>query len=276
MPDVLQQVKVLDPAPAHSELPTGIWPAVVVLQELDGRIGTMQTHEEQIERVVLAPRGPRWRPLWTLAAAFAAVLAAGAVIMAFPGGDDVAEVTTEAPTTTAATTSVAPAVSALALVQEFHDLWDAADVAGYQALLSPTSQLSTQGSRGIEATDSRYALATGMVVSRQCKLMTPQQVRCEIESISGLQPGVVLDAGSTVYTVTDGEIVDRQLPDSIAAYPNLESAALSSYLAWVRDTEPEAFDELFAFGTTMILNTDEAIAGHQEMVAKYLAANGRG
>lgn len=90
MADLIQQVKALDPIPG-AELPVGLWTADAVLHDIDERTETMQTRERPINRAIPPPSKPVRRPVWALAAAFVAVVAAGVLFAIMSGsGDDVA------------------------------------------------------------------------------------------------------------------------------------------------------------------------------------------
>ena len=103
--ELIDQVKALDPAPQGSDLPAGSWSATVVLRELDTRSSTMT---DTTTRPTEPNHTSRWRPLLVAAAAFVGVLAVGAVIWLATRTNDTppADVTTttQAPTTTAAST----------------------------------------------------------------------------------------------------------------------------------------------------------------------------
>ena len=103
--ELLMQVKALDPAPADSELPTGMAPAERVLATIDERSRTVQTKE----RVDVKRPEPqrRWAPALVALGAFVAVLAVGAMIwlIGVGGGGDVAESTTTTTTTQLTTTT---------------------------------------------------------------------------------------------------------------------------------------------------------------------------
>lgn len=105
--ELLKQVKALDPAPADTELPTGMAPAERVLAKIDERNRTMQTKE----RVDVKRPDPqrRWAPALVAAGAFVAVLAVGAVIWLIGVGEgDVAESTTTTQVTTTTTEAQPP------------------------------------------------------------------------------------------------------------------------------------------------------------------------
>lgn len=109
--ELLMQVNALDPAPANTELPTGMAPAERVLAEIDERSRTVQT-QERVEVKRPEPKR-RWAPALVALGAFVAVLAVGAVVWLIgAGSDDVAETTTTTPTTQATTTEAPPSEEA--------------------------------------------------------------------------------------------------------------------------------------------------------------------
>lgn len=131
--DVLMQVKALDPAPASSDLPDGMWSPRVALSVIDERSTPVQT-ERRIREIDTQPTQPR-RPLLVIAAAFVAVLLFGAVALVFVANRGSSDVAASAPTTVpgpttvptttapATTTPPSPPLEASAVLSGF---WDSA------------------------------------------------------------------------------------------------------------------------------------------------------
>jgi len=100
--DVLLRMKALDPAPG--DLPEAIWSPAVVLQGIDERSTTVQTHERQTK----SPP-PRRNRGWLLAAAVAAlVVLVGAIVIGLLSADSGTDVVQPVPTTLSAPTTVPP------------------------------------------------------------------------------------------------------------------------------------------------------------------------
>lgn len=91
--------------------------------------------------------------------------------------------------------------------------------------------------------------------------------------ISGLQPGTAIGGGTFAAEVADGMILDIMiLPDFVGGLD--ETEGLDLYRSWVRDTRPDQFEELFAFGLNLRVDTPELRAAHQDMVVFFLTSTG--
>lgn len=290
--DLLRQVRALDPTPATEDLPKGMWSAAVVLQTIDERTGTVQTQEREIKGSVPEPRQPRFRPIWVAAAAFAAVIVLGVVLLLVPGGDDAAPVapTTVAPTTVAPTTvtptTVAPAAdpAALDVVAELSTAFQAGDMEAAEALFDPAGGYFTDNMSSGVSREIWYRLATGMTVQSECALGTPADftdgvpdlvggtlVMCDDVLISGLEPGVAIGGGRVAFEVVDGLVTNMFIfPDYVGALS--EAAGLDAYRSWLQERRPEMFEELFAAGVDPRLDTPELRGAHQEWSSIFLAS----
>lgn len=78
--DLLEELRLADPAPINSERPEGVWSSAAVLQSIQQRRGKMQTIERQ-KPPPEQPKATRKRGLLVAAAAFiVAVIMAGVVV----------------------------------------------------------------------------------------------------------------------------------------------------------------------------------------------------
>ena len=144
MADLIHQVKALDPTPVSSDLPAGLWSADAVLRDIDERTGNMQTQERPLERVTIRPPRPRRRPLFALAAAFVAVVAAG-VLVAVLSGDG-------------ADDASGPDSSPAEVIAAMDEAWAAGDTAAFEALFAPDSNFFTAELRLATASPKDLAL----------------------------------------------------------------------------------------------------------------------
>ena len=291
--DLLRQVQALDPSPATDDLPQGIWSPTVVLATIDERTGTMQTKEREIRRSVPEPKGPKFSAVWVAAAAFAAVILIGVVLLLAPGGDGSAPVaptttpTTVAPTTVTPTTvDATPGPEALALVAELGAAFEAGDMEAAEALFDPASAYFTENMTPGVSREIWYRVATNMDVESECALGTVDDftvgvpdlaggtlVVCDDVLVSGLEPGVVVGGGRVAYEIVGGRVADMFIfPDYVGALT--ETAGLDAYRSWLQERRPEQFEELFAFGVNPRLETPEQRQAHQEWASIFVAATG--
>lgn len=297
--DLLRQVRALDPASATDDLPEGVWSAAVVLQTIDERTGTVQTQEREISRNVPEQKPPRFRPIWVAAAAFAAVIVLGVVLLLAPGGDDAAPVapTTTAPTTVAPTT-VAPTTlppstvdptadpAALDVVSQLGAAFEAGDMVAAERLFHPDGGYFTGDMSAGVSREIWYRYATNMTMESECVLGTPADftagvpdlaggtiVICDDVIISGLETGATVGGGRVAFEVFDGLVFDMFIfPGYVGALE--ETSGLDAYRSWLRERRPEQFDELFAFGVNVRLDTSEQRESHREWSSIFVAATG--
>ncbi|MBT8217190.1 MAG: hypothetical protein HKN74_07560 [Acidimicrobiia bacterium] len=82
--ELLEELRMADPAPTGAERPAGTWSSSVVLQTIERRSGTMQT----VETNKPAQPPARRRRVIAAVAALAVAIAVGAVAVAVLGGSD--------------------------------------------------------------------------------------------------------------------------------------------------------------------------------------------
>lgn len=160
----------------------------------------------------------------------------------------------------------------LDVVNEFVTRYDAADIAGYEALLHPASGYET----GSNSAGSWFAAVTGMTTERTCTEISPTQVRCEEIAISGLVPGVVVAWFPSTWNGRAGWIWTVEFEEGAELdFANPATAlGVAEYRSWVQANDAEAFATLFIGAVSMRLDTPEVRAQHQATIAAYLAATG--
>jgi len=164
----------------------------------------------------------------------------------------------------------------LEVVTTFLERWDAGDIEGYEAIFHPDSGYVS----GSNSEDVWYNIVTGVVSERDCTLVTATRVQCAEKTFSGLEPGTVIDEFTTIWHGDAGYLwtVGFRFPDgSPEAFTSpVVAPGAQAYLDWVKENEPDLFDDLFVGGLSMKLDTEDARNAHTELVARFLAATNQG
>lgn len=84
--NLLEELRLADPAPVDAERPEGVWTSAVVLRQLEQRRRTMQTIKDKPDTSELTVRPKRTRKLLAAAAAVVVAIVAAGVIIATVGG----------------------------------------------------------------------------------------------------------------------------------------------------------------------------------------------
>ena len=279
----LERIRSADTVPSMDAFPTGALTSDALLARIDERSTMTDTLTPIRLDEPSKPPASKRGPLLAIAVAAIVLVVVGVAGFALTRDEGTPPVTSEptttvAPTTTAPTTTLAPGAlpvdtPALEVVQAWNARWAAGDVEGFEALVDPGASYFADNAGTAVARGSWYRIATGATVESTCSNITAQRIRCETTSISGLTPGeVLLDRSITVYTVADGRIQNFEFPDGYAPYYAYDIEGLERYRVWLRENDPSAFEELFAFGETIVLETEEVRAAHQEQIARFLAA----
>jgi hypothetical protein len=157
----------------------------------------------------------------------------------------------------------------LDVIAQFNAHFGGGDIEAYEALIHPEAEFFTEQWRNLTQTNSWYASVTGMQFSYDCTA-ADDVVICDIRRISGLAPGEQTFEVTAVYLVEDGLIVAYPPEEYLSAGYQGDRANLGDYREWVRDNRPSEFDSLFLFSHTFYVETEEARAGHREMIRQYL------
>lgn len=160
----------------------------------------------------------------------------------------------------------------LDVVAEFQMRFDAGDIEGYEALIHPAIGYPS----GNDAEASWFGAVTGITTERSCIQVDDITVRCEEVATSGLAPGVVVGDFTTEVIGRNGWILAVNFPDGQPESMSdpWSATGVAEYRSWVQETMPDAFDDLFAAGLRMRLDTPELRDRHSAAIADYLAATG--
>lgn len=276
---VLTAVRQVNPRPAGAVPREGEWSTAELLLQIELRSGSMETIERRPEP--RAPiQAPRRRPTWRAAAvAVVVVVLAGVALFAFVGGSDEPDAANPA--------------SAMATVDQFIDRYEAGDVDGYQALMTPDVLFSCDGCGagdfapdsyydypGFEladsdARDSRLLYVTQGSLGETCRADGPT-VTCEMAKTSAVgfrsEAGTLVpDRYTHIFTVEDGLITAfKWIGNDAEAY---DFSKIGEYERWLAANYPEDHAELFLFGT-MLLNDADQTERHRALFAEWLDSTG--
>lgn len=187
------------------------------------------------------------------------------------------------------TTSTTRPTDPLSVAEEWLAAYEAGDVAAFQALMHPDATarcvgcayerreepyFAQVGEGTSDVADSRLlALANG-TISRTCGADGPL-VRCDTLRTSDFgyrddtgKPTQQFDA-TYEFTIEDGLVTRRILV--LHSGHSFDFNVVADYERWLRDNHPDAYAELFAFGTILV-TTEEQFAAHGEYVPAFLAS----
>lgn len=276
--ETIERVRAADPIPFSESLPPGALSSGALLALVDDR------HAPAGPLTPLQIDGPGGGGRGLLIAGLVAsvgVLAVVFVVVGLVGPPERRASTTTVPPTTvvAPTTAAEPAtVDPLALpadtpplvvVETMYDRWSAADIDGYRALIDEATAGYNLASFDHAAW---YRLLSGVVDIRSCESRGALVVNCTTSYYSGLAHGQELFQEEAEFTVEDGRIVQIDPLEQLGLFNvGYDRDGLVGYRKWVAENEPHGFDDLFAFGTSILLHTPELRATHGELMTTYRA-----
>lgn len=267
-----RRLKAANPVPAPQSLPEGAWTATAFLEEVHERrraiadpgAGARPNESRRLKTST-------WRgPLLAAAVAVAALLV-GAIAFLVTASDPRKEFTSSSP--------------AIEVVEAFLDRYEAGDVEGYESLMDPDAIwdcpeciegpfFTDSGARVLNRTWSHYGAATGIRREAECEA-GERLVTCVVTSLSGLQPGTLLQVDEIEIIVHDGAIVDVLVVRTTnGMLPATDLRGLMVYEDWLDENHPEVFDQLFRFRGDPIVDSPEARDLQRQYVTQFLAETG--
>jgi RNA polymerase sigma-70 factor (ECF subfamily) len=157
----------------------------------------------------------------------------------------------------------------LDVVEAMYERWSRADIDGYRALIDDTAIGYNLASFDHGAW---YRALSGVVDVRTCRSDDPGHVLCTASYFSGLAHGRLLFEEETGFIVENGRIVEIEPAEQLGLFnAGLDREGLVDYRNWVFERERDSFDELFAFGTSILLHTPELRNVHAGLMARYRA-----
>lgn len=260
---LLEELRLADPAPAGAERPEAAWSSAVVLQALERRSGSMQT----IDRKTEAPTRSRRRGLFAGAAALVAALLVGTVtwvVLIEDGGSDAA----------------GPVDIARSFI-EARDAWDAEATA---ALLAPDAIIDhlvpgwldsaadyAEKNRWYAAVEWNWAVGE----CDQSVSGTPATVVCTYTTDNAWTRALETDpiTGRMIIVVANGEIADvdsgfdgRTCPGSFAeCFP-----AWTAFRDWVADNHADDFLTMWSGNSPTY--TPESISLFEQHTDEFVAS----
>ncbi len=278
---IAERVRAADPIPSTESFPPGALSSGALLALVDDR------HAPAGPLAPLELERPAGNGRGLLLAALVATVGVVAVVFVVVGlvgpPERRAPTTTTPPSTVAAVTTVAPlptfdplALTAdtppLEVVETMYDRWSRADIGGYRALIDDATAGYNLASFDHAAW---YRLLSGVVDIRTCSSEAPGVVHCATSYYSGLAHGQELFREEAEFTVEDGRIVQIDPLEQLGLFNvGYDRDGFVGYRNWVLDNQPEGFDDLFAFGTSILLHTPELRDAHSDLMERYRAETG--
>ena len=271
----LERLERANPVPDADRLLTAPGAMDGFILAVQERSGIVQTTEDRapievptIEEAVQPPARPAWsrRLIPVLGAAAAAIVAVVLAVVIMSGDGESDDVTGP----------IGPESSSLEVVEAFIAAQLATDRDAMEALVADPADLGPGINLDTVDRVARYVAATGAEWTGSCEELSGFFVLCTTTWYSGLVPGQLLSVEETLHRVEDGLIVSIGPGPTTSVESNFvdsDRANLNDYRSWMEETDREAFDELFVFGTIR-LETDELITRHQEMIARFIASDG--
>lgn len=288
----LERLRSADTVPSLDAFPSGALTSDALLARIDER----NTMTDTLTPIKLdePPRPPQRNrgPLLAIAAAAVVLLIVGVVGFVLLAGDD-----TRAPASgdftrrqpggggpATAESGPLPADAAPLDVALAHfDRWERGDVPGSEAVIAPDAyfiganiDIMRADVAPLYARASWHVLVTDATVDTSCNQLTEERVQCVLLITSGLTPGQVLLDERVILVISEGQIVGFEYPEGAGNTVGADALGVQGYQAWLRSTDPEGHAEFFAFGETMVLETETARDFHREKIAEYLAATSEG
>lgn len=281
-----QRFRLANPIPDPSNLPMAASTADAALLDLEARSVDMQTQDPPI-RIEPSSRPPRDRR-WLILALGAAAAAVVAIVIAASmlGGSGEPQVDVVAPTE----------LSPVETVTLWHERFDAGDVSGWQSLMSPDATFSLDAAEGAGTgrfesqpffagpggvdhslaygRDSRLLYAANGSLNANCTADPGNQVTCDIDDTNLFKIGPLRH--TEVFTVQDGVITDIQVTRTeglLHSLANFRPQPMADYEAWLSETYPDDYAELFAFGTMLIDSSTQADR-HRARIAEWASSGG--
>lgn len=269
----IERIESVNTVPSTDALPTGVWSAGELLTRIDERSHPMTDLQQAPTREPNPPTTDRWRgPAIALGIAAAILLVAGVVgILMNRSGDDVAPAGPSDATTDSSDGTDASS-DPMDVIAEFDRRYDNGDPS-FVALYDP-SVFGDESWIALQVNEARYAWATGLTDTSECSADGPR-VTCTYTETSGIDPSRVYESGTLVYTISGGKIVGIQSEGYFSPVTE-DRSALAEYREWVRVNHPDKFDDLFLFGQTLAIQTDELVRLQRQMIAQYHEATGKG
>jgi hypothetical protein len=281
---IFRRVAAINPVPDETDLPANVMSATALLDTIDERTGAVQTQQHHTK----PQEGPKRRSGWLIAAAsFAvAIVFIGAVTLLANTAENLPPVTEPV----AESTVAAP----IDVAESWFALYEAGDVAGYQALMSADATFSCADCAGgmpvgpyfdypfraladEEAGDSRTLYAGHGSLNATCAA-DGNVVTCdtERESLFGWfdsegEPRTHQRL-TRVLTVEDGVVTEYtivELQEFEASW--FDYGQIAAYGTWLSQNHPKDHAELF-FGNTILVNDAEQAARHRMFVADWASA----
>ena len=186
-------------------------------------------------------------------------------------------------------TACASSESPLDVANEWLTAYESGDVSSYQALMdkeatydcidcgytrATTDYFAPGGGAEQDVQDSRLVALGGGTLSPSCTL-AEGTVQCVTERVSAFgffdTDGHPTQVDRSIYEfVFDG---DRIVHLTVTRQGGnlFDFNKIQDYRAWVLENHPDDYDELF-FLSTILINSDDQFATHQELATQYLTA----
>lgn len=266
-----RRLKAANPVPEQQSLPEGAWTATAFLEEVHERRRAIEDPARPDPIEARRPKSSVWRGPLVAVAVSLTVIMVGTIALLLTGLGSTGEFTSSSP--------------AIEVVEAFLDRYEAGDVEGYESLMDPDAIwdcpecvegpfFTDSGARVLNRTWSHYGAATGIRREAECEA-GERLVTCVVTSLSGLQPGTLLQVDEIEIIVNDGAIVDVLVVRTTnGMLPATDLRGLMVYEDWLNENHPEVFDELFRFRGDPIVDSPEARDLQRQYVAQFLAETG--
>ena len=238
----LERIAAANKVPSADALPADSWSADDLLARIDER-STPVTDLKTAPTPVPDATPSRWRgPVIAGAVAAAILLVIGGIGFLANQESDIAPAEPETNTLT----------DPSAVIDELDRRYDEGDprlVELYDSTVFDQNWLNTQ------IAYARYQWVTGFSETRDCTV-EGSQVTCTYTETSGIDPRLTYETGTVIWTVEDGKVIKTEAVDYVSPV-TYDEPALAAYRDWVRENHPDKFNDLFLFGQTLAIQTDE-------------------